>query len=228
MSAADDAKAKQMVLDVLADGAIGGVNAKVGNFALASSWFGLVADAIRDGKITVLVGATHGGAGGHYISKYTVSADTEIYDVMIFNRPDLGSTQQARFQRAMLIVHESAHAAFDLLKRPMNHLESEALAYLAGALFGVAKIKSLGGNPADIKFGDSNGVQTRAWNLALHFQRPEANRGPYWWMSLMPVWNALYAGIAEHPHYASKVHKHLDNDGVGRPWKLPSAPTPGH
>ncbi len=220
MGAADDEKAKQLVLAVLKDSSVQKINFTLGKVNVDASDYARVAEAIRSGKITVLYEAslTQGSKiQAHYVRKLALSTGLEMYDVILVGFTDLGKTTADEFVRQKLIVHECTHAMFDMLKTSMIELENEAAAYVAGAMFGLAKLATMG---RATKKNPNGRLEGAAWDLARHLE-PGLIRGVNWWIQLMPKWFALLSAIADDPNYGPKVGKTSDNDGVGRPWKLP-------
>jgi hypothetical protein len=225
MSAADDQAATTLVLDVLSDRAIGEINFRIGDISVSPSMYAKVSLAITRKEITVIVAPSllAPNVAGMYLSVWTQSQDTELYDVLILKSPNLGKTVNEKFQAALVIVHECTHAGFDLLKVPkMKHVEHEVGAYVAQSMFAFAKMVSMGGHPDKVVRSTMKRIDGAAWDLALLANQSDAWTTVGYAISRIKAINNLYVAIMTHPEYKVTAKDIVDNDGVGRPWKLPS------
>jgi hypothetical protein len=213
MSAEDDANAKKLVLQVLRSKPIAALAFTVDGRTIKPSMYEDVARAIEAKKITLLVDKVSGaGAGAAYFYEMKPGPKTVLYDVLTLRFSELSTTSNAaRFKNLADIVHESTHAAFDILKIPnMTNLHSETAAYVAGALYQVTLFVSERGDPKKISFG--NPVFARAWDIALLISQKQT----------VPkeLINKLQTAISNDPLYKDNVKKIVPNDGVGRDWVI--------
>lgn len=211
MSAEDDAKARTLVLEVLRSKPIAALDFTLDGRKVQPSMYEDVAKAIEAKKITILVDKVSGdGAGAAYFFELKTGDKTVMYDVLALRVSELSTTSNAlRFKQLADIVHESTHAAFDILKTPnMTHLHHETAAYVAGALYQVTVLVSERGDPTKIRFG--NPVFAAAWDIAMLIARKAA----------VPkaMINKLQTAIGNDPLYKDNVKKIVPNDGVGKDW----------
>ena len=213
MGAEEDKKAKETVLAVLQDQSINKIRFKVNRREISPALYQKVAEAIKGGKITVLVEPTllAGGEAGRYYSEIKVGKDMEFYDVLVLRSPTLGANVAEKFHSAQVIIHECTHAGFDLLKlAKMTHAEHEAASYIAGALFSIENMLAMKGDPGKVTFKET--IEQAAWKIGLL----EAKDQPV----PKELYAALDAAIRAHPNYKSHADHTAKNDGVGREWKL--------
>jgi hypothetical protein len=214
MSAEDDKKATQLVLDVLKHKAISKIKFTMDKFTVGPSLYAKVAQAIGKKELTIMVNALPAGIAAKYFPKLTIDANTEFYDLIVLPSPALGSGVDAQFHAKAAIVHECTHAGFDLLKTKMNHMQNEALAYVAGASFVIAHMVELKGDPTKVTVSAT--IEKEAWDIAMLLHN--GKKVP------KESYNALLLAIENHPEYKADAKKAAENDGVGRAWKLPKAP----
>jgi hypothetical protein len=140
--------------------------------------------------------------------------------------PDLGTSLSAQFKAAGTIIHECTHAGFDLLKVPnMTNTQHEAGAYVAEAMYQIAKMVQMGGDPTKVVMPSTSPIQGAAWDIALL-----TNKGKASWSSWTPDFaiesiqavSRLFVAIMTDSTYAATAKDIVKNDGVGRPWKQPS------
>lgn len=232
MSAQDDAAATTMVLDLLKDSSIREIDFKLGDISIQPAMYEKISQAIVDKKITVLIAPSMlaSNEAGKYFSVLTIDKDTEFYDVLVLRSPDLGSGANEQFHRAEAIVHECTHAGLDLLKVPnMTHTQHEACAYVAQSIFAIAKMLAMRGDPSKVRLTEL--IEIAAWELALLQIKSKAGAGTRsaaYWVSpdFAVVWaearNKLYVAIMNSDTYKAVAKNKVNNDGVGRQWKLPS------
>jgi hypothetical protein len=232
MSAQDDAAATTMVLDLLNDRSIGEIDFMLGAISVRPAMYRKVRQAIVDKKITVLVlpATLASNEAGKYFPVLTLDKDTEFYDVLVLRAPDLGSGVNEQFHRAMAIVHECTHAGLDLLQVPkMTHTQHEACAYVAQSIFEIAKILAMRGDPSKVR--STEPIESAAWEVALLQIKSKAGantRSAAYWVSpdFAVVWaeavNKLHVAIMNSDTYKAVAKDIVNNDGVGRQWKLPS------
>jgi hypothetical protein len=172
MSAEDDVKAKKLVLDVLRSKPISALDFTLEGRKVSPSMYEDVAKAIESKKITILIDKVSGdGAGAAYFFELKRGEKTIMYDLLALRFSELSTSSNAqRFKQLADIVHESTHAAFDILKTPnMTHLHHETAAYVAGALYQVTLFVLERGDPSKIKFGKP--IFSAAWDIALALSR---------------------------------------------------------
>ena len=104
----------------LLSGTIEKVNFKFGSYEIRASMYTEVAKRISSGKLEVFYDGNKGE-----------EAEYDPTD----NRMILGFTDVKPVAKASLLVHEATHAICDYQKRSINRVTSEALAYIAQALF---------------------------------------------------------------------------------------------
>ncbi|MFO1349623.1 MAG: hypothetical protein U1F68_02600 [Gammaproteobacteria bacterium] len=224
MAAEDDAKAKKMVIEVLKSPLIDKIKFTIGSFSIAPAMYEEVRKAIENDKIAVLVDTKSPPAGAEgidaaYINDLRLENDTILYDLLVLRFLDLGeSTKDEKeriktyMTRTMMIVHECTHAAMDLRKvKKITHKSNEAAAYVAGALFIVASVRDLNGNPEKLEFKKQYGP---AHKIALYLENAKEKVVP------RKLLNELSTEIIKLPAYKDKADNIVTNDGVGRPWKL--------
>ena len=224
MSADDDRKATETILRVLNDLSVCKIKFMMGPAktkpretrprTIHPLMYDLVRQAIVDGKITVIVSPEilERGAGGMYCPVITVDENTELYDVIVLAKPDLGSTIDQQLTTAQAIIHECTHAGFDLLNLPkMTHMENELGAYIAGAIFVAEAILARKGDLKNVG-AITEPIRKAAWEIALlEVEDKDPPRRLY---------EALELAIRTHPLYKDKANKVSTHDGVGREWKL--------
>jgi hypothetical protein len=229
MSAQDDAAATTMVLDLLKDRSIREIDFMLGAISVRPAMYGKVSQAIVDKKITVLVqpSALASNESGRYYPVLTIDKDTEFYDVLVLREPGLGKGVNEQFHRAQTIVHECTHAGLYLLKVPTTHTQHEACSYVAQDIFTITKMLAIRGDPSKAKVTDS--IERAAWEVALLQIKSKAGAGTSkYWASpdFAQAWaeavNRLYVAIRNSAEYKAVAKDVVKNDGVGRPWKLPS------
>jgi hypothetical protein len=229
MSAADDKAATDAVLQVLADKSISQIDFPMGDISVKPSMYEKVSKAIGAKEITVMVvpEMLSAAESARYFSVFTIGNDQEWYNLIVLRTSGLGGNANEKFHAEMAIVHECTHAGFDLLKIPkMTHTQHEAGAYIAGAIFGVADMLDMKGDPS--KFKDPAPIFMAAWDIALlsnsNKNAPSSySRSPDFavaWYSAISKLNVLIANSDEYKATAKDLVK---NDGVGREWKLPKA-----
>lgn len=108
---------RNRVLSILRGPVVGRMNFGVGRIFIPSSNYEMVAKAIEGGFITVKVDPSLSNSAVYYWG---------------YNRIDLSPTSDPA-----LIVHECTHAIFDLRKITTRVEETEGLAYVAQALYGL-------------------------------------------------------------------------------------------
>lgn len=210
--------AKKMVLNVLSDPAIAKMKYRFSIRGINPMAYARVAFAIYKGDITVVHNPTleSNGVGGLYCPVLTQPDGSEIYDVLMIGWTSLGGSRDEILNRAMVVIHECTHAAFDLLKLPlMRQAEHEMGAYIAGALYTVArcyniykdpKRRSPAKRPENIKF--KTPIESTAWDIALRIYYED--RVP------QHMWTDLDKAIKSHSHYQKHANNFAKNDGVGR------------
>ena len=214
MTAADDKKATGTVQTILGDGSINKIKFTIGKWTISPELYKKVDKAITAKEITVIVApsALGNGVAGKYFSTLTIDKDNEWYDVLILGKPDLGQTLNEQFAAAQTVVHECTHAGLDILKLDkMTHLDHEAIAYAADAIFAVAKMLALKGNPNKVNITES--IRKAAWDIGLLVVNQ--NKG-------IPkaLLTALNAAISQDPNYKATASDIVKNDGVGHKWKI--------
>jgi hypothetical protein len=120
-----DEVARQQVLAALRDPAITHMNFGVGRVFIIASDYERVAKAIESGVITVHVDSK---VAAHMAEYWSQQGSTPLDRANSFAIPPGGSDPA-------LLVHEATHAIFDIQKRDSYTNESEAVAYVAQALF---------------------------------------------------------------------------------------------
>lgn len=218
--------AKKMVLSVLSDPAIGKMKYRFSTRGINPMAYARVALAIYKGDIKVVHNPTlqANGVGGLYCPVLTQPDGSEIYDVLMIGWTDLGGNRNETLNRAMVVVHECTHAAFDLLKLPlMQQAEHEMGAYIAGALYTVARCYNIykdpkrrtpAQRPEKIQFKTK--IESVAWDIALRIFYED--RVP------QHMWTDLDKAIKSHSTYRKTADNFANNDGVGRASK--PAPKP--
>lgn len=221
MSQQQDLSAKMMVLDVLSNPAITKMKYSFATRGINPKVYARVAMAILKGDITVMYSTAlkAKGIGGLYCPVITQPDGSEIYDCLVLGWTHLPKDRDKMLNRAMVIIHECTHAAFDLLKLPlMNHAEHEMGAYIAGALYTVARQYNYWNNkdrriptrrPEEIKFATS--IESAAWDIALRIHYDD--RVPE------SMYTKLDEAIKQNTHYKKRAHIMAHNDGVGRAMK---------
>jgi hypothetical protein len=213
MSAEDDVKAKKLVLDVLRSKPISALDFTLEGRKVSPSMYEDGAKAIESKKITILIDKVSGdGAGAAYFFELKRGEKTIMYDLLALRFSELSTSSNAqRFKQLADIVHESTHAAFDILKTPnMTHLHHETAAYVAGALYQVTLFVAERGDPSKIKFGKP--IFSAAWDIALALSRSQA-------VSKKMITD-LQTAISNDPLYKDEVKKIVPNDGVGKDWLI--------
>jgi hypothetical protein len=228
----DNAAATTLVLDILKDRQIAEIDFALGSITIKPTMYQKVSQAIVDKKITVIVEpkALAANEAGKYLSVLTISKDTEFYDVLILGTPDRGKTFNEQLHKARAIVHECTHAGLDLLKVPnMTHTQHEACAYVADSIFAMAKMLVLKIDLSKMKIMEA--IPIAAWEVARLQIKSKAAAStpsaPYWTTpDFAMVWvgavNKLNVAISTSDTYKKVAKDTVNNDGVGRPWKLPS------
>lgn len=214
MTATDDAKAKSLVLDVLSDAVLPKINFSVGTWAIRSDFYSKVAEAIKIDQITVMVDLTPAtnNIAAAYFPTLPIGEGKEIYDALVLRITSLGTTTSEKFRNAGTIIHECTHAGIDLFGwTPMLHAHHEVLAYIAEARGQWLKMESTGGRPDKVVF-KVDLIRAAAWNCAADL----AANGAVKKSSLV----LLAAAISLHPDYTTKAFDAVNNDGVGKEWKL--------
>lgn len=209
--------AKKMVLSVLSDPAITKMKYSFATRGINPMAYARVAYAIYKGDITVVHNPAleSNGVGGLYCPVLTQPDGSEIYDVLMIGWTSLGG-ERTMLNRAMVVVHECTHAAFDLLKLPlMQQSEHEMGAYIAGALYTVARCYNIHKDPSrrrpakrpeDVKF--QTAIESAAWDIALRIFYED--RVP------QRLWTDLDKAIKSHSTYRQTADNFAKNDGVGR------------
>lgn len=230
----DNAAATTLVLDILKDKQVSEVDFMLGSISVKPTMYKKVAQAIIDTKITVIVEpkALAANESGKYFSELPINKDMTFYDVLILRTPDRGKTMNEQFHRVQAILHECTHAGFDLLQVPnMTHTQHEACAYVAQSIFGMAKLLAMKRDPSKVTFTEP--IEIAAWEVARLQIKSKAAAGtpsaPYWTTpDFAMIWvgavNKLNVAISTSDTYKKVAKDFVNNDGVGRPWKLPSKP----
>ncbi|MBL8231460.1 MAG: hypothetical protein JNL98_23395, partial [Bryobacterales bacterium] len=126
--------AKLYVMNTLRGGHAKSVNFTLGGVTVRSSMFLDVALAIGKGKIGVIYVPSMAGEAEYYSGNKAVlgwnPADWRAPNTLM-----LGFTSNTDPRNSALVIHEAVHAGFDMEKRPMNHMTSEAVAYVAQAMY---------------------------------------------------------------------------------------------
>jgi hypothetical protein len=120
-----DEVARKQVLAALRDPAVGRMNFGVGRVFIIAHDYERVAKAIESGAITVHVDSR---LAAHMAEYWSGAGPTALDKANSFAVPPGGSDPS-------LLIHEATHAIFDIQNRPSYTNESEALAYVAQALF---------------------------------------------------------------------------------------------
>jgi hypothetical protein len=219
----DNETAKKTVLGVLADKNINTIKFALGDFSVSPQMYGEVADAIKKDKITVLVEASlkNTKVQAIYINELKLQNGTAMYNLMLLRDPDLvgGVTDPKQkintaFNAMTGIVHECTHAGFDARKlKKVNTPHNEGAAYIAGAMFAVAKMREMGGKPEKV-FTDPNKVDIHsvAWSIALKLENAKDKT------VAKADFNALSVEIGKQPEYKDKMNDIVPNDGVDQKW----------
>lgn len=222
MGAQEDEAATKLVLDILKDKQVSEIDFMLGSISVKPTMYQKVSQAIVDKKITVIVEpeALAANESGRYFNVMTINKDTEFYDVLVLRTADRGSKVNEQFHIAEAIVHECTHAGLDLLKVPkMTHTQHEACAYVAQSIFAMAKMLAMKGDPSKAKFTES--IESAAWEVARLQIKSKAAVG-----TPSAAWadavNKLYVAISTSETYKKVAKDLVNNDGVGREWKLPS------
>src|SRR5262245_57772187 len=118
MSADDDAT--KLVLRVLSDPAIAGINFDLDAISVSPAIYREISQAIKDNKITVMVapGRLESDESALYVPELKNPDGTVLYDVIILRTPELGSSIKEQVKRISAIVHECTHAGFAARKVP--------------------------------------------------------------------------------------------------------------
>jgi hypothetical protein len=232
----DNTAATKLVLDILKDRQIGEIDFMLGSISIKPTMYQKVSQAIVDKKITVIVEpkALAANEAGKYLSVLTIDKDTEFYDVLILGTPDRGKSVNEQFHKARAIVHECTHAGLDLLKVPnMTHTQHEACAYVADSIFAMAKMLAVKMDLSNMKITEA--IPIAAWEVARLQIKSKAAAGtpsaPYWTSpDFAMIWvgavNKLNAAISTSDTYKKVAKDKVNNDGVGREWKLPKKQSP--
>lgn len=126
--------AKLYVMNTLMGGHARSVNFTLGGVTVRSSMFQHVALAIGKGKIGVIYVPSMAGEAEYYSGNKAVlgwnPADWRAPNTMM-----LGFTSNTDPRNSALVIHEAVHAGFDMEKRSMNLMTSEAVAYVAQAMY---------------------------------------------------------------------------------------------
>ena len=218
MSAEDDRKATQTVLNVLTWRAISKLKFTIGKITVSPELYEKVKKAIETKKVTVLVQSLAPGVAAKYFSTMKIRDDMIFYDVMVLTTAELTGTIAEQISRAQYLVHECTHAGFDLLSQKMTRLENEALAYVAAAMFVQLAMKENRGDPTKVPTSGMTKIEQAAWDIASK----EIGGGTV----TKDMYNALNVAIEAEPEYKDAGKKPSENDGVGREWKLPKPAAP--
>ena len=221
MSTEDDRKATETVLRILRHESVWKLGFMTNAIPLprrhiSPVMYQLVSEAIVDKKVTVMVWPEVLGAGvnAKYFLRMPIKNGTEFYDVIVLRSPDLGGTVDEQFVSAANIIHECTHAGFDLLELPrMTHAEHEAAAYIAGAIFAAEAVLLRKGDPKKVTW--TTLIGKAAWDIALlEIENKNVPKALY---------EALDLAIRADPSYKDTADSIVNNDGVGREWKLKKA-----
>jgi hypothetical protein len=236
MGAQEDAAATKAVLEVLKDSAIRNVDFTLGEVSISPTMYDKVAEAITQGKITVIVAPNFlkPTEAGRYFPVLTVNSETEFYDVLVLRTPGFGSGLNAQFHGRQAVVHECTHAGLDLLKVPnMTHAQHEAVSYVADSIFLISKVLAMKGDPGKIGKTIVAPIEKAAWEVGMLVSASRDSKNgpsaPYWSSPDFAVaWfesvNRLFVAIGASDEYKASAKDKANNDGVGRPWKLPKKP----
>ncbi len=129
--AQSNAAITQTVLGVLRNAHTQRINFNFANMNITPNDFALVAQAIEQGKITVMEGGVSDG-----LAKYTAADEgTSKANTMY-----VGKSTTSQDILHSLLVHEAVHAAFDLKRIFVPWIDNEMIAYIAQGFY----LKSLG------------------------------------------------------------------------------------
>lgn len=219
MSRKPDNLAKSNVLKVLNDPAIEKISFGVSTKSFKPQLYHKVAKAIDAGHITVMVDTTamqELGLGGLYMPTLVVDEHTELYDVLVLGFAELGNTVGRQIETGQIIVHECTHAGMDLLKLPyMTHLDHEAAAYIAGAIYAAEKLIRVDQNPDNFSFQEP--IKQAAWEIGK--RELQQTRIPSSFYVLLEL------ALRTHHRYKDSIDKSVNNNGVGQQWKTRDALT---
>ncbi len=220
----DDETATKTVLDVLADKNIAGLTFTLGDFGVVPKMYADVSGAIRNKKITVLVEASLKSTKVQalYVNELKLGDKNYfLYNTIFLRDPDLtGGAADPRerintaFNAMMGIVHECTHAGFDQRKlKKVTTAYNEGAAYIAGAMFGVAKMREMGGKPEKIHPPSSPvSIESIAWNIALKLEGARDRT------VATGKANALFVEIGKKPEYKDKMKDIVTLDGIDQTW----------
>ena len=124
-----DEAARKQVLAALRDPAVSRMSFGVGRVFIIAYDYERVAKAIESGSITVHVDSS---LAPHMAEYWSGPGPTALDKANSFAVPPGGSSQS-------LLLHEATHAIFDIQGRASYTAESEAVAYVAQALFSLFK-----------------------------------------------------------------------------------------
>jgi hypothetical protein len=228
--AEDNAAATKSVLDVLKESPIRNIDFTLGDISISPTMYDKVAQAIRDGKITIIVepNLLQSTEAGRYFSELPVNKETEFYDVLVLRAPGFGSSLNDQFSGRRAVVHECTHAGLDLLKVPnMTHAQHEAASYIADSIFTISRVLARNGDPSKIEKTITAPIEKAAWNIGmLQVANLDPKNAPYrfspdWAVAWAEGVNKLFVAIFASDEYKATAKTKVNNDGVGRPWKLP-------
>lgn len=170
------------------------LNFSVGGHNVAPAIYAPVRNYLADGTMTARKSPTLNGLIGKY--------------VFTPNRFDMGfSSTDGDFWKEALVVHESTHAAFDVLNPTMTVKVSEALAYLAQALYIYHENKAAVDDGAEPEFDSGSEALAAAWPLSVA-ARSETKR--YSESECQPIFDAL----GSMDLYRGRLDNDEDLDGV--------------
>jgi hypothetical protein len=235
---ADDVAATRLVLDILSDPAIAGIDFDLDAISVSPAMYREVSQAIIDKKITVLVlpEALKPNESGVYFPELKLPNGMVFFDVLALRFPDRGSSVDEQTSRALAIVHESTHAGFAMRKLPhMTHTLHEAGAYTAQSMFVLTKMLNRGGHPERVN--NTEPIQSAAWKFALLLNRSNAAvpgtpaaeyfKSVDFAAAYASATSALYTAIAGSSEYGAVAKDPIENVGLGRPWiTAPRTPAP--
>ena len=228
MSAEDDRKATQLVLDALQRSEIGKINFQIGGVGVTPRLYQQVTQAIAKKTITVMVAPTllTEKEGAKYIPELKLQNGNVFYDLIVLRSPDLGRGNGDKVETEAMFVHECTHAGFNLIKaKDMTHALEEAAAYTAEALFEIARLITLGGKPE--KVIRTRPINIAAWALALLIWESNANPDNKYFLSpdfAVKYFNEtsiLLSSISDNDEYRNVAKLPAEHLGVGRTWIIP-------
>jgi hypothetical protein len=90
---------------------------------------------------------------------------------------------------------------------------NEGAAYIAGAIFGVAKMRDMGGKPEKVYASTPKpDIHSVAWGIALSLEKAKDKTVP------KDSANALFVEIGKMPEYKDKMKDIVTLDGVDQKW----------